>query len=297
MFATLDLIDHVNDHPWPGCVVELWGMKVTLMSSSIATMILVAVASSCVLIPLARRRTRRGGVPRGAENVVEALVVFVRDMIARPALHEKTYEHLPFLLTLFVFILGNNLFGIVPLESVSQALGLPHFGAPATAVLAVCAALAAIALGRILWVGLVKRARHLRHERHWPLGLCLAAAPLSWFLSLSPPIAGITGRLMLVPLAFLEFIGVLAKCFALMVRLTANMLSGHTLLAVLMMFILQALTGFLEQQTPHVFYVAPVCILGSVVVSLLELLVAGLQAYIFTFLTAMFLGLYAEGAH
>ncbi|MCJ7542983.1 MAG: F0F1 ATP synthase subunit A, partial [Phycisphaerae bacterium] len=91
----------------------------------------------------------------------------------------------------------------------------------------------------------------------------------------------------------LELVGVLAKCMALMIRLFANMLSGHTLLALLMMFILQAL----EAQVARVFFVGPFCVAASVIVEVMELLVAGLQAYIFAFLTAIFLGLYVESSH
>ncbi len=96
-----------------------------------------------------------------------------------------------------------------------------------------------------------------------------------------------------MPLGLLEMLGVLAKCMALMIRLFANMLSGHTLLAVMMMFILQAL----ETQVVRVFYIGPFCIAASVAVEVMELLVAGLQAYIFAFLTATFLALYVETSH
>ena len=116
-------------------------------------------------------------------------------------------------------------------------------------------------------------------------------------MSLSPEIPGVMGRVLAFPLAALELIGAVAKCFSLMVRLFANMLAGHALLAALMMFLLMALKSMIEDGTGHLIYVGPVCVLGSVAVSLIELLVAGLQAYIFTFLTAIFLGLYVEPSH
>lgn len=294
MLAALNIIDHVSDHAWPGCEFELWGMTVTWMSSSIATMLMVAVALSAVLIPVGRRARV---MPTGLQNAVELLVVFVRDMIARPALNERAYAYLPLLLTLFVFILGMNLFGILPVESISVALGLPHFGAPATSVAAVCVALGLIALGAILYAGLKTQALRAHRDRGWPLAACVALAPLLWFVCLSPHIEGVIGKLMLLPLALLELVGVFAKCFSLMVRLCANMMSGHTLLAVMMVFLLQTLIGFVEGRQLHVFYVGPACVVASLLISLLELLVAGLQAYIFTFLTAMFLGLYVETGH
>jgi len=298
VLAQVDLIHHVSDHEWPWAwtKVHLWGMDVTIMSSAIAGMIVVAIVLIGVILPLARRRLKHNAdAPAGADNLLEVLIIFVRDMIARQALHDKAYDFLPYLLTLFVFLLGNNLLSIVPLESLTQLIGLPLAGAAPTAIASVCVALGLTTLVTILLMGLKKQALRCRHTRGWPILMCYAASPFLWAISLSPPISGTIGRIMSLPLAILELIGVFAKCFALMVRLFANMMAGHVLLGVLMMFILQTLSGFLREATPHVFYVAPLCILGSVAASILELLVAGLQAYIFTFLTAMFLGLYVEG--
>jgi len=298
VLAEVDLIHHVSDHPWPWewTRTQLWGMDVTLMSSAIAGMIVVGIVLAAVIIPLARRRIRsKHEIPTGAQSVVEVIIVFVRDMIARPALHDMAYEFLPYLLTLFVFLLGNNLLGIIPLEPLTNLVGLPSMGATPTAIASVCIALGLTTLMTIVFMGLRKQALRCRMERGWPMYLCYMASGFLWAKSLSPPISGTLGLILGVPLALLELVGVLTKCFALMVRLFANMLAGHVLLGVLMMFIMQSLAGFLREATPHVFYVAPVCILGSVAASILELLVAGLQAYIFTFLTAMFLGLYVEG--
>jgi F-type H+-transporting ATPase subunit a len=294
MLAAIDLVKRFSDHPWPGWYAEPFGVPVTLMSSAIATMLMAAVALTALLVPTARRARL---VPRGGYNVAELIVVFVRDLIARPALREKTYDYLPFLLTLFVFILAVNLFGVLPVEAVAQAAGLPPMGMPATSVPVVCGALAAMTLGAILLRGWRRQAGRLRRQRNWPAPACALLAPGTWLLGLAPQMGGTLGRLMAVAMVPLELIGVLMKCFSLMVRLFANILSGHALLAVLMMFILQALAGFLQQQAVHLFYVGPACILASVLVCLLELLVAALQAYIFTFLSALFLGMYAEGAH
>lgn len=297
--ASVDLIDHISDHAWPWdwCRARLGGMEITLMSSGIATMIVVAIVLAAILIPIARRARRAEGLPSGSHNLAEVLVVFVRDMIARPALHGKTYEYLPFLLTLFVFILGINLFGVFPVEPVCVALGLPRVGAPSTSIPTVCAGLALLTLGAIVASGLRKQVRAHHRRTGKSMVRCVLLSPWLWFASLGPNVPGAVGRMLLPPLAALELVGVVAKCFSMMVRLCANVLSGHTLLAVLMMFILQVLAGFVRDQTPHLFYVAPLCILGSVAVCLLELLVAGLQAYIFTFLSAMFLGLYVEADH
>jgi len=288
------IMDHVTDHPWPydWARVEVFGTTVTLVSSSIISMLLTGVILVAVLVPMARRHRY---VPSGSANVLEVLVVFVRDMIARPALHDKADEHMPFLLTLFMYVLGLNLLGIVPLEAIAHAARLPLIGHTATSIPTVCAGLASLALLKIVVSGLDIQARHLRKAKHWSTIACYLASPIAWIRSLSPSVPGMAGKVLALPLALMELMGAAAKCFALMVRLFANMLSGHALLAILMMFVLMTIRSFVETRATHLFYVGPLVVLGSVAVDVLELLVAGLQAYIFTFLTAMFLGLYAEG--
>jgi hypothetical protein len=100
-----------------------------------------------------------------------------------------------------------------------------------------------------------------------------------------------------LPLAALELVGTLAKCFALMVRLFVNLMAGHGLLAVLMMFVFQASADYLSAGLGPAVVTGAVCVIFSVLVCLLEILVAVLHAYIFTYLSAIFFGLYAEGHH
>ncbi len=289
--AVTDILQRVADHPWPGCQVELFGMKITLMSAGIAAMLIAAGALIGIIVPFARRWKT---IPRGGAMAVELLVTFVRNMIARPALGERAYEYLPLLLTMFCFILAVNLVGILPLEAITEFVPhVPRIGGVATAIPTVCAALAGISLLSVLYYGLKRRTLEWHASHHWPIWLCAALSPLLWLIGLAPRLGGVLGVVMLVPLVALELVGLLGKCMALMVRLFANMLSGHLLLAVMMMFILMAMRAGLA----NVFYVGPFCILASVGIELLALLVAGLQAYIFTFLTAMFLGLYVEPSH
>ena len=288
------IMDRISDHPWPGCQVQIGGMTVTWMSSAIGSMLITAFVILAVIIPMARKHKT---MPHGSANVLDLVVVFVRDMIARPALHDKAYRYLPLLLTMFLFILGLNLMGMIPLEAISHLAGIPAIGHTATSIPTVCAGLASLALFTIVVSGLIAQVRRVRAQRGYSLLACLVMSPWLWFKSLSPDIPGPIGVIMLFPLAVMELIGAVAKCFSLMIRLCANMITGHALLAVMMVSILQALTAYVEIQSPSLFIVAPAAIMGAVAFSLLELLVAGLQAYIFTFLTAMFVGLYAEGAH
>lgn len=301
MLAAENVIDRIVDHPW-GRPFEwdVLGMKITLMSSGIAAMILVALLLLAIILPLARRYR---AVPKGGRNVLEIIVIFARDMIARPALHEKAYRFLPFLLTLFVFVLGMNLIGLLPLESLSDAVGMwlglhgKGVGGTPTAILAVCGGLAAMTLVMVLMLSLWTQIRLYHHKKHWPLLACIILSPLLWINSLAPPMPGMMGVVLKLPMTFVELVGVLARCAALMIRLFANMISGHTLVAVFLMLVISSLISWMQTSAPHVFYVAPVCILASVAIDLLELLVAGIQAYVFTFLTAIFIGLAMEESH
>ncbi len=294
---------HLADHPWPGCQITIGGMTITWMSSAIAAMILVAVLLIVVILPIARRRKE---IPHGAHNALEVITVFVRDWIARPALRDddKTYKFLPLLLTLFMFVLGMNLIGLAPLATISGWIswhvpfmqGRP-IGATPTAVVTVCGALSVITLLSIVLSGLKHAAKNAHKKKQWPLWLCWAISPLLWAVSLSPDIPGTMGVIMLVPMMFLELVGVVAKCFALMIRLFANMIAGHAMLAILMLFVVKTIRSLVDDGMNDVFYVAPMVIMGSVVVCVLEMAVALLQAFIFTILTGVFLGLYAEPAH
>ncbi|MCE5276660.1 MAG: F0F1 ATP synthase subunit A [Planctomycetaceae bacterium] len=283
------------DHPWPHGQVTLGPLTLTLMSSGIATMILVAVLLSIVVPVLVRRRAE---TPHGGYNFVEAIVVFVRDMIARPALGDRAYRYLPLLLTLFVFILGLNLIGLVPISSLLRMAGLDAhlLGGPTTSVPAITGALAMVSLAAILIGGLWESAHRQHLARGWPVWLCVAMSPLLWAWSITPKVPGVAGVMLAPLLMVLEVLGALVKVFALMIRLFANMLSGHTMIAILVMLGLQALDNALRENLAMVpLSVLP--ILGGVLINLLDVLVAVLQAYIFTFLSAIYLGLYAGGGH
>ncbi len=288
------IMDRISDHPWPGCQVQIGGMTVTWMSSAIGSMLITAFVILAVIIPMARKHKT---MPRGSANVLDLVVVFVRDMIARPALHGRAYQYLPILLTIFLFILGMNLMGIIPLEAISHLANIPPIGHTATSIPTTCAGLASIALLTIVISGMASQIRRIRARRRLPLLVCILISPWLWVKSLSPEIPGPVGGILLLPLALMELIGAVTKCFSLMIRLCANMITGHALLAVMMVFILEAIRAYFVSASTNIILVAPAAIAGAVAVSMLELLVAGLQAYIFTFLTAMFIGLYAEGGH
>jgi F-type H+-transporting ATPase subunit a len=300
--AVEDITPHLVDHPWTGEWVHHFGRGVTLMSNAIASMFVVAIIIVAIVIPLARRYSP---VPTRGKNVLEVLVIFVRDMIAKPALHDKAYLFLPYLCTMFVFILGMNLFGMMPIQSLStgfqRLLGLstehPLVGGTATSVMTTCGGLAALSFCTIAILALRRFTIKCHEKYHLPIIICLILAPLMWINSFAPHLTGVAKYVLYVPMMLLEFVGLIAKCFALMIRLFANMIAGHTMLAVLMMLGLEQLQALVAHQTYAALYADPIVIMGAVAVDVMELLVAALQAYVFTFLTAIFLAIYVEPAH
>ncbi|MDD4889923.1 MAG: F0F1 ATP synthase subunit A [Phycisphaerae bacterium] len=292
-------IEHVADRPWkttpPLGGDHFWAGHV--LSSHIAVMILAAVLLTIVVLIAARLRGIR--VQGKGYNLLEVLVLFVRDFIAKPALHGKAYRFMPFLLTLFFFILACNLLGMIPLLDISHAVAAkvpalenyPVGGTP-TGNIWMTGSLATMTFLMIVGLGMAEQVRHFVHKGRpailgWAIGFFL------YLKSLMPPMTGVVKILMAPLLILLEFIGVLAKCFALAVRLFANMNAGHILLAVLLYFIWYSTT----QAGAMALLVAPSSIIGSVAINLLELLVAFIQAFIFTFLAALFIGMSVNPQH
>ena len=236
--------------------------------------LIAAALCLIIFVPLARR-IATGRPPQGRLwNMFEAIIMFLRNEVVRPAIgpdhhaghHDAghappEYHHadrfLPLVLTLFFFILFCNLLGLVP------GLGSP------TASINVTAPLALVAFATSAGAGM---------KKFGVLGFWLGLCPR---MDLPGPL-----RLLLVPMIlFLEIVGVLIKHSILAVRLLANMFGGHLVLAMILGFI-PAMAGSLMW-----YGVAPMAVLGGTAISMLELFVAFLQAYIFSFLTSLFIGM------
>jgi len=216
-----------------------------------------------VFVALARRM-RQGGPPKGLLwNLLESMLVFIRDRVARPAIGDHADRFLPFLWTAFFFILFCNLLGLVPWA-----------GSP-TGALAVTGALAAITLATVLGAGIFTHG--LR----------------GYFGHLVPPmdIPGVLAVVMKPAMMVVELLGLVIRHAVLAVRLLANMFAGHMVLAVIVSFIAAAAKTALWLWLG----VSIASVLGAVALNLLELLVALLQAYIFTFLSAIFIGMAVHG--
>ncbi len=221
--------------------------------------VIVALVMCIFFIGLALR-IRGGGVPRGRLwNMFEAFLLFLRDNVARPAIGAHDADRfVPLIWTVFFFVLGCNLIGM-----------LPWMGSP-TGALAVTAALAFITFAAVIGAGMMKLG---------PIKFWKAQVP---HMDLPRPLA-----IILVPFIFgIEGLGLVIKHIVLSIRLWANMTGGHMVLAVLMAFIAVTAGSLIVW-----FAVTPLSIVGATAVSLLELLVAFIQAYIFAFLTALFIGM------
>jgi len=257
-FMTENPLEHIVRHP----MIQRNGF--TLLDSHIVMMMLAAILL-ILLLPIWVRR-RRGTdevgalVPAGAGNAIEAICQYLRDEVAKPNLHQYADRFIKFIWTVFFFVLAVNLLGLLPLSGIK--LFGAHIGGSATANVWITGALAFITFVMILVNGLRIGGKHfIAHFNPGPIWL-------SWLL---------------IPI---EIIGFLARIVALVIRLCANMIAGHVLLAVLLSFILQAA----EKSVMASLGVAVPVVLGSVAITLLELFVALLHAFIFTFLTTLFIG-------
>jgi F-type H+-transporting ATPase subunit a len=264
-------LEHVVQHPLIQTSANLGkvlspGGKITVLSDQI-TMMIVGGLLLILFIPMlvGRRRSQTGVgamVPTGFANFLEAVCEYLRKEIAQPSLHEHTDRFIKYIWTVFFFILTMNLLGLLPVPAVSKLFGV-HLGGTPTGNVWVTGTMAMITLVMMVVNGLrIGKMQFISHFCPGPLWL----API------------------LVPV---EIVGLFAKIFALTVRLFANMLAGHILLAVLLSFILSAGTAM---GAGGGLTVAVPVIAGSVAITLLEIFVAFLQAFIFTFLTTLFIG-------
>jgi F-type H+-transporting ATPase subunit a len=280
-------------------------------------MILELVAVVLILliyIPLSRR-SQNGELPRGGWwNAFESLLTFVRNEIAKPNLGEKEADkYVPYLWTLFLFLLFCNLLGM-----------FPFLGSP-TASIWVTGALACTAFIMLHGAAIVKMGYeyghghgHDHHEgpghhldtghhghtatspmldglRKIPVLGPLLVGTILYFKALWPHIeVPYVGWFFSLAIFCIELVSTVIKSGVLAVRLFANMFAGHTVLAVILLFIYSAAVagnGFLLGG------VSIASVLGIVALSLLELFVAFLQAYIFVFLTALFMGMSLHPEH
>jgi F-type H+-transporting ATPase subunit a len=244
--------------------VHIGGLTVDLSPTKHVVMLLVA-AFLCmiVLIPAAfahKRHTEESGSPKGFVAGIEAMVLFLRNEVVLPNVGPHGNAFVPFGLTLFFFILFANLLGLIP------------YGSTATGNISVTATLAVITF-------IVVEISGMRAQGWGYLKTIFYVPPKDMPLLLKP--------FMFVVMTVVELVGKIAKPFALAVRLFANMTAGHV--------VLLALISLIFTFQSYAIATAPVAM--GVAVSLLEIFVGLLQAYIFTLLSCVFIGLIRSGAH
>ena len=217
--------------------------------------VMMWIASALILLVAWLATRRRSLAPRGVHNVLEAIVVFVRDELARKNIGPHGDRYVPYLLSTFTFILFCNMLGLVP------------YGATATSNISVTAGLAGLAFLMIQFGG-VREHGLVGHFRNLlPHGMPF------WLLPIMIPV---------------EIVGMFTKPFALCVRLFANMTAGH--IAVLSFF---SLVFILKSVWVGVVLSLPLALF----ISGIEILVVFLQAYIFTMLTSLFIGMSVHPQH
>ncbi len=261
---------HVVDHPtlefphwrypyaWEIELPKTWIGDIQITRFMI-TEVIAAILLVLVLIPVARHAARRP-VSRGPfMNMFEAMILFIRDQVARPAIGGHGADaYLPYLWTVFFFVLFNNMLGLIP--GMASATGnINGTGVRALMTLATVLLAGMREMGAVgFWVGIVPH------------------------MDVPKPMLVLLWPLMFV----IEVAGLAIRHTVLAVRLFANMFAGHVVLAVILGFILLARSqGWAVWSS-----VAGASVLGIIALSLLELFVAFLQAYIFTFLSALFIG-------
>lgn len=221
-----------------------------------------AVLCLAVFIPIGRAMKGKyaNKAPSGLANAMEALILYFRDEVVRRNIGHGAEAYTGYILTLFFFILSMNVFGLVP------------FGATPTGNFMVTGALALVTF-------VVTEISGMR---------ALGFAGYMRTIFYAPPGLNPVGQaIMLVILTPVEFLGKLTKPFALMIRLFANMMAGHTLvLSLLGMIFMFASAGAVVAGGVSVASIAMVT-----AIMMLEIFVALLQAYIFAMLTSVFIGL------
>lgn len=260
-----------HEAPYEGKIVEVNETGETIgkpydfsITKSVAGALISAVILLSLAIAGARQAKRNSGkAPSGLINLIEPMVIFVRDEVALPSIGEEKYrKFLPFLLSLFFFILVNNITGLIPLFP---------FGSNVTGNISVTLVFA-------LFTFLITTFNGNKH--YWKE---IYNPDVPWWMKFPLPL-----------MPFVEFFGLITKPFVLMVRLFANMLAGHLIVTVFvsLIFIFSTIFGPVAG-----WAVSPISVAFSVFILLLDILVSFIQAYVFTLLSALYFGMATAKHH
>lgn len=259
-------ITHENVKALEGLVDEeaTAGMIDISITKNVCSLFISILLILFIFLKVAKQyKKRENEAPRGLQGMMEPLILFIRDEVAIPSLGKTRYQkYLPYLLTLFFFILINNLMGLIPI--------FPG-GANLTGNIAVTGVLALITF---LITSFSADAHYWKHLVNTP--------GVPWFLKIPIP---------LMPLV--EIIGIFTKPFVLMVRLFANITAGH----IIALGVISLIFIFGGMSVGLGYGVSIVSLVFYVFMGLLECIVAFIQAFVFTLLTAMFTGMAMPAEH
>ena len=231
------------------------------LTKNVVSMLLVCFFLGWMFLKVAKAYvTRNGMAPKGLQSLIESMFVFIQDEVAKPFLGAKYLKYQPFLMAIFFFVLGLNLFGQVPFFGGSNVTG----NLAVTAVLAIFAFLVV----------------NLSGNRHyWEHIFAMPGVP-KWVLTILSPV---------------EFLGIFIKPITLMLRLFANITAGHMVLVIFVSLIFI----FSKNGTSVAggYGTAIASTLLTLFMMAIELLVAFIQAFVFTILTASYLGAAVEEPH
>jgi len=246
----------VNDNGEIDSSASVYDLSLT---RNVVQMLLALILFGWIMLNIAKRYKKGEGVtsaPKGVQGFFEPIIIFIKDDVAKPNLGHAYMKYLPYLLTVFFFILINNLFGLIP--GSANVTGNIAF----TAVLGIISFIVILASS----------------NKHY------------WGHIFNPPGMDLWVKFILVPV---EIVSVFVKPMALIIRLFANMVAGHIIIICLisLIFIFSAMNKYIG------IGASPISVAFTIFIYFIELLVAFLQAYIFTMLTAVFIGQAREGSH
>ncbi|MCW3083170.1 MAG: synthase subunit a [Bacteroidetes bacterium] len=252
------VVDEVSDTVDEAATASLTDLSIT---KNVASMFITMLLMLWVFISVAKAYKRNPGkAPKGLQSFVEPLIMFVRDDVAKPSIGEKRYERfMPFLLTVFFFVLFSNYMGLVPF--------FPG-GVNLTGSISIAMVLAAFTLVITFFVA---------NKHYWLHVIAMPGVPIPVLLILTP----------------IEILGLFLRPFVLMIRLFANITAGHII--ALAFFSLIFIFG--EMNTGLGLGVSLFSLVFTVFMGFLELLVAFLQAYVFTLLSAIYFGSAVDEGH
>tara|TARA_Y100001970_G_scaffold76341_1_gene96925 strand:+ start:768 stop:1697 length:930 start_codon:yes stop_codon:yes gene_type:complete len=284
-----NIIHHVSNSDLSHPIISiptLLGIDFSVTKHVFMLWLVAVLVGISIIVPVRRFLASSLEVPKGWVNAVEAIVQFIRDTIVKPNVGPKwVLTWTPLILTFFFFILFANGIGMVPIFDILGAinrfvLGVPgsdshnvingmlHGGVTATGNFNVTAGLATITFFAIIVGGTLAHG----FIQHWKN---LVPHGLAW------PV-----YIILIPI---EIMGLLVKPFALTMRLAANMTGGH--IAILALLSLMAIFGEMFHSTIAGVGVAFISVPMAVAISGLEIIVVLVQAYVFTLLTSVFIGM------